>query len=80
MGEARGEPARDITHARADCRERIGADRDGLAQWLGVSTGRLAGLAIQPRPDPAAPSFADNVRELADRFGAEPGRLADALG
>ena len=42
MGEARGEPARDITHARADCRERIGADRDGLAGWLGLSSGRLA--------------------------------------
>ena len=80
MGEARGEPARDITHARADCRERIGADRDGLAGWLGVSSGRLAALAIQQRPDPKAPTFADDVRELADRYDADVGRLADALG
>ncbi len=41
---------------------------------------RLAALALRPRPDPSAPAFVDRVRELADRYGADPGRLAEALG
>ena len=69
-----------VAHALAASRERIGADREGLAQWLGIAPDRLAALAIQPRPDPAAPTFTDQVRELADRYGAQPDRLADALG
>ena len=50
-----------------------------LASWLGIGTGQLAVPAIQPRPDPAAPTFIDQVREFAGRYGADPGRLADAL-
>ncbi len=57
-----------------------GADPTRLATWLHVTPSQLAALAIQPRPDPSAPTFADRVRELADRYGADPSRLADALG
>ncbi len=39
----------------------------------------LAALALEPRPDPAAPAFANQVARLAERFGADPGRLAEAL-
>ncbi len=40
---------------------------------------RLAALALRPRPDPSAPAFVAQVGELAKRFGADPGRLAEAL-
>ena len=69
-----------IAHALVTARRQLVTDHAGLAAWLGVTPTRLAALAIQPRPDPAAPTFADEVWELAERFGAEPGRLADALG
>ena len=43
-------------------------------------TDRLAALAVQPRPDPMAATFVARVRALAERYGADVGRLADALG
>ncbi len=69
-----------VGHALAAYRERIGADHAGLATWLHVTPSQLAALAIQPRPDPSGATFADQIRHLAERFGADPGRLADALG
>ncbi len=69
-----------IAHALASYRERLGYDQAGLAQWLGVGPNQLAALAIRPRPDPSSPTFADDVQALADRYSADPGRLAEALG
>ena len=69
-----------IAHALASYRERLGFDQAGLARWLGIGPNQLAALAIKPRPDPSAPTFADDVQALADRYGADPGRLAEALG
>ena len=69
-----------IAHALASYRERLGFDQAGLAQWLGVGPNQLAALAIKPRPDPSTPAFADEVQTLAERYGADPGRLAEALG
>ena len=77
--EAESDPAT-IGHALARYRAARGWSRARLAEWLGVTPTGLAALAIQPRPDPAAPTFADLVAGLADRYGVDPWRLADALG
>ena len=69
-----------IAHALVTARRQLVTDHAGLASWLGLDADRLAALALEPRPDPAAPAFADQVRGLAERFGADQGRLADALG
>ena len=69
-----------IAHALASYRERLGFDQAGLARWLGIGPNQLAALVIKPRPDPSAPTFSDDVQALADRYGADPGRLAEALG
>ena len=68
-----------VAHALADARARLVADRAGLASWLGIDADRLTALALEPRPDPSAPTFAHQVAELAARFGADPDRLGDAL-
>lgn len=67
-----------VARALADARARLVADRAGLASWLGIGPDQLAALSLEPRPNPSAPTFADQVRALADRYGADPGRLADA--
>ena len=69
-----------IAHALLLARRQLGYDHAELARWLGITTDRLAALALEPRPGPAAPAFVDQVRELARRYGADPGRLTDALG
>ena len=69
-----------IAHVLLAARRQLGYDHVQLARWLGITPDRLAALAILPRPDPAAPTFAERIGELADRYGADPGRLADALG
>lgn len=68
-----------VAHALADARARLMADHAGLATWLHVTPSQLAALAIQPRPDPSAPTFVEQVQRLAEHYGADPGRLADAL-
>ena len=65
--------------ALAARRAALVTDHAGLATWLGVTPNGLAAIGLEPRPDPSAPAFADRVRRLADLFGADPGRLADAL-
>ena len=69
-----------VAHAFASYRERLGLDPAGLAAWLHVGTGQLAALALEPRPDTSGVAFVDEVRELAARYGADLGRLAEALG
>ena len=64
--------------ALAARRAALVTDHAGLAAWLGMTPNGLAAPALEPRPDPAA-AFADQVRRLAERFGADPDRLADAL-
>ena len=59
-----------IGHALACYREARGWFREQLADWLGVSPTGLAALAIQPRPNPAAPAFTERAR----RGGRGPGR------
>ena len=55
------------------------SDHARLAAWLGVTPNGLAALALELRPDPTTPAFTNQVRRLAERFGANPDRLADAL-
>ncbi len=62
---------RTIAHAVPTARRQLGYDRAGLASWLGIDADQLAALALEPRPDPSAPTFEDQVRRLAARFGAE---------
>ncbi len=68
-----------IGHALLVARRQLGYDHAELARWLGVGPNQLAALAITPRPDPSVPTFAEDVRALAERYGADPGRLAEAL-
>ena len=69
-----------VGHALLVARRQLGYDHAELARWLGIDANRLALLAIKPRPDPSAPIFATWVHQLAERYGADPGRLAEALG
>jgi hypothetical protein len=69
-----------VAYAFAAYRERLGLDRDGLARWLDVGPDQLAALAITARPDPLSPTFIDEVEDLARRYGADRGRLAETLG
>jgi hypothetical protein len=58
-----------------------GWERSDLASWLGLSVDQLSALAIQPTADPGYPLDADlPQRDLAERFGADPARLAAVLG
>lgn len=68
-----------VAFALAAFRKRRGFDRTGLAAWLRVPPDRLPALAIIGRPDPSTATFVGEVGELAARFGADPGRLAEAL-
>ena len=68
-----------IAHALVTARRQLVTDHTGLASWLGIDADRLAALVLERRPDPAAPDFVDQVRQLAERYGANPGRLGDAL-
>ena len=76
---AEGDPGT-IAHALVTARRQLVTDHAGLASWLRINADRLAALALEPRPDPSAPAFADQVRRLAERFEADPDRLVDALG
>ncbi len=69
-----------VAYALAAYRERLGLDRDGLARWLDIGPDQLAALGAMPRPDPLASTFVEEVAALAERFGADPGRLAEVLG
>ncbi len=68
-----------IAHALLVARRQLRHDHAELARWLGIDADRLAALALEPRPYPSASDFSDQVRRLAERFGADPDRLADAL-
>jgi len=76
---AEGDPGT-VAGALASYRERLGFDHAGLAAWLGVNATQLAALGLCARPDPASPAFIDIVGELTRRYGADAGRLAEALG
>lgn len=69
-----------VASALASYRERLGLDRAGLAWWLGIGPDRLAALALSTRPDPTSATFAERIGQLADHYGADPGRLAEVLG
>ncbi len=64
----------------ASYRKQLGLDHVGLAGWLGMNPTQLTTLGLCARPDQASPAFADLVEELARRYGADTGRLAEALG
>ena len=68
-----------VAHALLIARRQLGYDHAELANWLGIGTDRLAALALEPQPDPSAPTLADWVRRLAERSGADVDRLTDAL-
>src|SRR5215212_6703936 len=70
-----------IGHAFAAwCRAR-GWERTDLANWLGVTVDQLAAMAIERRADPGYPLDSGLPQhDLAERFGADPARLAEVLG
>jgi len=68
-----------VAGALASYRERVGFDHAGMAAWLGINATRLAALDLCARPEPASPAFIGAVAELARRYGADPGRLVEAL-
>ncbi len=69
-----------VAAALASYRERLGLDLAGLAAWLRCTTTQLAALGLCERPDPASPAYVALMDELAQRYGADPGRIAVALG
>ena len=70
-----------IGHALARYREDRGWTRADLADWLGVTTTTLAAMALEPVPRPEALSADENpCEQLGERFDADAGRLAEALG
>ncbi len=50
-----------------------------MAQMLGMRADDLALLRLYQRPDPAHPSFADDLRTIADHCGANPNVLDRVL-
>ena len=66
--KAEHDPERVASAFAAWCRSR-GWERADLASWLGVTTGQLAAMALHSRSDAG----------LADRYGADAGRLASVL-
>jgi hypothetical protein len=70
-----------VGHAFAAWCERRGLERSDLAEYLGVTLDQLAAMAIERRADPGYPLDAGVPQhDLAERFGADPGRLAEVLG
>jgi len=56
-------------------------ERSALADYLGVTVDQLAAMAIERRADPGYSLDAGVPQnDLAERFGADAGRLADVLG
>src|SRR4051812_9438789 len=69
-----------IGHAFATWCTARGWKRSDLADYLGVSIGQLAAMAIERRADPGYPLDTDLPQlDLAERFGANPARLAEVL-
>ena len=57
-----------------------GRERSDLAAHLGVTVDQLASMAVERRADPGYPLDAGVPQgDLAERFGADPGRLTDVL-
>ena len=50
-----------------------------LAHQLGLTPERLRWLQMRTRPNPASPSFEDDVYQLAASFGCRPDALLDVL-
>ena len=68
-----------VASALAAFRRRRGFERSGLAAWLRMSPDRLVALALERRPDPLDPEHENAVALLAERYGADPIRLTEAL-
>lgn len=68
-----------VASALAAFRKRRGFERAGLAAWLRLSPDRLVALVLERRPDPTAQDYGTDVAALADHYGADPVRLAEAL-
>lgn len=71
-----------VGHAFARWCQRRGWERSDLADYLGVTLDQLAAMAISSVAGTGEPmSTGDShARALAERFGADPGRLAEVLG
>jgi len=68
-----------VTFALATFRKRRGFERSSLAAWLGMAPDQLIALALERRPGPTDPDSVASIAGLADRYGADPGRLAEAI-
>lgn len=63
-----------LAYARA---ERL--DMDALARWLGCEPAALPLLLLCRRPAGDSPAFRSEVQHLAERFGLDAARLAEAI-
>lgn len=68
-----------VAFGLATFRKRRGFERSSLAAWLGMSPDQLIALALERRPGPTDPDSVASIAGLADRSGADPGRLAEAI-
>ena len=68
-----------VASALAAFRKRRGFERSSLAAWMGLSPDRLVALTLERRPDPTGPDYEAAVAVMAERYGADPARFAEAL-
>ncbi len=62
-----------------DWAESEGMDDTALAARLGCSVADLPGVLLCRRPEGTGPTFRKDVERIADRFGLDPLRLAEAI-
>jgi hypothetical protein len=75
---AEGEPFF-LGHALAALAAGEKLDDPGLAARLGCPVENLTMLRLCRAPDPGMPEFWDDVTQIAERFGIDPRRLAEAV-
>jgi hypothetical protein len=68
-----------LAAALLDWAEREGWDDAALAARLGCAPKDLAGVLLCRRPVGTGPQFRHDVERIAERFGLEPLRLAEAI-
>jgi hypothetical protein len=68
-----------LAAALLDWAEREGWDDAALAARLGFAPKDLAGVLLCRRPIGTGPQFRRDVERIAERFGLEPLRLAEAI-
>jgi transcriptional regulator with XRE-family HTH domain len=68
-----------LASALAEFQRRRDWSPEELADFVGISPGQLAKLALCRRPDPNSQKFASDIQQIAFHCGADPGRLQQIL-